>query len=91
MKFYNFTNNLLYILERRDQIQIEKMNLHFILDRDLHLQLFDVDKVLYVEERKPKKKNDENYFIKGMQPDISLLPPTFKPPPPIDPCAYEEP
>lgn len=77
-KLYNYVSNLLYILDSRDNVSIERMNLYFILDSTNRLYLFDIDKVLITEPRKAKTRKDENYFIDCLKPEVSLIPPTFK-------------
>ena len=77
-KLYNFVSNLLYILDARDNISIDRMNLYFVLNDFNQLVLFDIDKVLTTEHRKPKTRKDENYFIDCLKLETSLIPPTFK-------------
>jgi hypothetical protein len=67
----------MYILESRDNLSIERMTCYFVLDHNKQLHLFDIEKVIITEGKKPKGQKDENYFIDCLRPEISLIPPTF--------------
>ncbi|CDW73645.1 UNKNOWN [Stylonychia lemnae] len=76
-KSYNYVSNLLYILEKKGQMIVERMNLYFLLDNAAQIFLFDLDKCLIQQPKKIKTHKDENHFIDGLKPEVSLLPQTF--------------
>lgn len=45
-KSYNYVSNLLYILEKKGPMIIERMNIYFLLDNVSQIYLFDLDKCL---------------------------------------------
>eukprot|EP00347_Sterkiella_histriomuscorum_P018710 403344471 len=76
-KSYNYVSNLLYILEKKDKMLVERMNVYFLLDNAAQIFMFDIDKCLVQQPKKVKSEKDEAHFIDGMKPEFSLLPPTF--------------
>lgn len=67
-KCYNFVSNLLYIFEKKENIVVERMNLYFILDINNQLQLFDIDKCLIQEVKKPKTQVKQSLYIHKLIP-----------------------
>jgi len=54
-KSYNFVSNFLYVLEKKEGIIIERMNVYFVLDNyDSQIYLFDLDKCLIQQPKKQK-------------------------------------
>ena len=45
-KCYNYLNNLLYVVEKKDNLIVERLNMYFILDSKAQIYMFDLDKAL---------------------------------------------